>query len=147
MSRYRNSQGAPLLEFSKNKTKADGLSNICKPCSCSRSKKYYSENTEKHKAVAYARKVKTVKDNKQSILALFLAKGCADCGNTDVRVLEFDHLSDKVANVADLLRGGYCWATIQSEIDKCDIVCANCHRIRTYSRMSSYRNMDPKPNG
>ncbi len=57
---------------------------------------------------------------------------CKDCGETDQRVLQFDHLGDKVANVAALL--GKNWEAAIAEAKKCEVVCANCHAIRTYER-------------
>lgn len=62
-------------------------------------------------------------------------KSCADCGNSDPRVFEFDHTSDdKEFNIGDAIQKGVSWKRIQEEIDKCDVVCANCHRIRTSIR-------------
>ena len=65
-------------------------------------------------------------------------KGCVDCGyNKSPYALQFDHISDnKKANVSNLIRSDYSWVTIKAEIDKCEIVCANCHAIRTHSRKS-----------
>lgn len=65
-----------------------------------------------------------------------LASGCVDCGYAaHAAALQFDHIYDnKKANVSDLVRSDYSWVTIQKEIIKCEIVCANCHAIRTNSR-------------
>jgi hypothetical protein len=65
-------------------------------------------------------------------------KGCLDCGyNKSPYALQFDHISDnKKANVSNLIRSDYSWITIKAEIDKCEIVCANCHAIRTHERRS-----------
>lgn len=68
------------------------------------------------------------------IAVLKLADGCADCGYAENSVaLDFDHVrGDKLFNVS---RGsGYPWQTVLDEIAKCDVVCANCHRIRTSRR-------------
>jgi hypothetical protein len=46
--------------------------------------------------------------------------------------LDFDHVrGEKLYNVAKMA-AGYSWAKILVEIEKCDVVCANCHRIRTH---------------
>lgn len=58
---------------------------------------------------------------------------CADCGGTfPPCVMDFDHLdpTTKVAPVA-LLRGTQ---QLLIEIAKCEVVCANCHRVRTWKR-------------
>lgn len=60
---------------------------------------------------------------------------CADCGKKfPFYVMDFDHRNPdtKSANVSSLVSRGASLARIQEEIDKCDVVCANCHRIRTW---------------
>jgi hypothetical protein len=61
---------------------------------------------------------------------------CVDCGNRDIRVLEFDHRdrATKVLAVAVLARGGYGLDRVKAEVDKCVVRCANCHRIRTHQQ-------------
>jgi hypothetical protein len=66
--------------------------------------------------------------------------GCMDCGYNDIAdVLEFDHRPDEVklfeVGKADL----YGWEMILAEIKKCDVVCANCHRIRTVKRRDQFK--------
>jgi len=63
--------------------------------------------------------------------------GCFDCGyNAHPAALDFDHLEEdsKIRSISDMIRAGASWTELGKEIDKCDIVCANCHRIRTYER-------------
>lgn len=62
------------------------------------------------------------------------AHPCIDCGFTDIRALEFDHREpeDKGSSVAVLARSGYPLDRVVAEIAKCDVRCANCHRIRTH---------------
>jgi hypothetical protein len=62
-----------------------------------------------------------------------LEAGCVDCGyRQDPRALDFDHRdpSLKVSLVPNLINLD--WATVLKEIAKCDVRCANCHRIRTF---------------
>ena len=59
---------------------------------------------------------------------------CVDCGETDIVVLQFDHLRDKKADVTALITSGATWAAIEREIAKCEIRCANCHRLETARR-------------
>lgn len=62
--------------------------------------------------------------------------GCVDCGEKYPHyMLDFDHLPgfEKVGNVADVV-ANYSWEKGMKELEKCEVVCANCHRIRSYQR-------------
>jgi hypothetical protein len=72
------------------------------------------------------------------LLEYFKTHPCTDCGDVDPVVLEFDHLRDKLMNVSWLVRG-WRWDAVEAEIAKCEVVCANCHRRRTYTRQQSWR--------
>jgi hypothetical protein len=62
-------------------------------------------------------------------------RSCVDCGEKDIQVLTFDHISGKKrANVSDLARQGYSLKTISLEIEKTDVVCFNCHMRREQER-------------
>ncbi len=63
----------------------------------------------------------------------FKNKPCLDCGKSyPPEVMEFDHLRDKSFVLSKVKR--HSKQTIIDEINKCELVCANCHRIRTFSR-------------
>lgn len=65
---------------------------------------------------------------------------CIDCGNSDIRVLDFDHVSGiKKRDICKLHRSCVSLQTIIDEIDKCEVRCANCHRIVTYERRLNAR--------
>lgn len=66
-------------------------------------------------------------------------KSCVDCGNETKAVLQFDHLRDKHKNISFLVSKAYSIKMIKEEIEKCEIVCANCHTLRTFKRSNSYR--------
>jgi hypothetical protein len=51
-----------------------------------------------------------------------------ECDESGPRVLEFHHVGEKDLEITRLISGGWSIARIQSEIDKCDVLCANCHR-------------------
>ena len=60
---------------------------------------------------------------------------------SDIRVLEFDHVrGEKSGNISEMIASGHSIARLQTEIEKCDVVCANCHRIRTGDRGGWFRN-------
>ena len=60
---------------------------------------------------------------------------CYDCGvSYPPYVMDFDHVrGTKFRNIAKMV-GRNSISSIKEEIEKCDLVCSNCHRIRTYNR-------------
>lgn len=65
------------------------------------------------------------------------SKPCTDCGNSfPTCCMDFDHRLGTVKsyNVASMFAHHYNKELILKELDKCDLVCANCHRIRTRDR-------------
>lgn len=127
----------PLSEFNKNKAKKDGLQNKCRPCSQAKFKEYYNGNKSHHQKVVRANSDKRIKALRQYIYEYLVEHPCVDCGNTDIRVLEFDHLPEfeKFSEVTRLVVGGYALRVVQEEIAKCEVRCRNCHAIKTYERM------------
>lgn len=59
---------------------------------------------------------------------------CADCGERHPAVLQFHHLNskDKTFNIADAAHNGISLERIKKEIEKCVVLCANCHIIRHF---------------
>lgn len=78
--------------------------------------------------------------NRDALAKLKTELGCIDCGyNLDARALEFDHKDNtgipntgKQRSVASLCYAS--WKRIMEEVSKCEIVCCNCHAIRTFKR-------------
>jgi len=56
---------------------------------------------------------------------------CKRCGNDVIRVLDFHHTdkSSKEASIASMAKQGWSQERILQEIVKCEVLCANCHRI------------------
>jgi hypothetical protein len=76
-------------------------------------------------------------NNKQYYADKAKCHPCVDCGMADPRILDFDHVRGvKKHNVSDLKSMHFCWETIQAEIEKCDVRCSNCHRIKNYNHLS-----------
>jgi hypothetical protein len=93
-----------------------------------KTKKYYEANKQYYKDKATERRLAF-----REIVNRIKDVPCMDCGNTfPPYVMDFDHRGDKVDNVSRLSNNRVSIARIMEEIAKCDIVCANCHRIRTY---------------
>jgi hypothetical protein len=64
---------------------------------------------------------------------------CVDCGEQDPVVLDFDHIAAKRDKVTRLAWFGCSLETIDDEIKRCEIRCANCHRRMTASRGGHFR--------
>lgn len=98
------------------------------------SQKWYQENKEYVKAQAKLAKEKLILE----VNELKQNTPCSDCGvNYPYYIMDFDHVrGEKLGNVADLIRvkGRN---KVFEEIDKCELVCSNCHRQRTYDRHAS----------
>jgi hypothetical protein len=68
---------------------------------------------------------------RRSLLWDLKDRPCADCGQVfPPYVMDFDHRGGKEFNLARVHRRSF--AELKAEAEKCDVVCANCHRIRTF---------------
>lgn len=64
-----------------------------------------------------------------------LGHRCLDCDQSfPVYVLDFDHRPEEVKLFSVTNGFNYTWNEVLAEISKCDLVCANCHRVRTHDR-------------
>lgn len=91
--------------------------------------KYRSES--EHLAKATHRRYREVN---RAIIRAAKARPCMDCGvEYPYYVMQFDHLNDKEFNVGHTGPTGGRMRLLQ-EIEKCDVVCANCHAERTHQR-------------
>lgn len=128
--------GKKCIKCKKNKSIKQYLKgkNACKLCRSKYLKKWKIKNREKYNA--YSRKY-TLRGNK-FIINYLKTHPCVDCGNSDIRVLEFDHVrGSKRLEVYALKR--YPLIVIEREIAKCEVRCANCHVIKTGIEQGWYR--------
>lgn len=115
---------------------------------CMKCKKVYSlDNKDKGKAYncksCEKERQKNQRSNGRQFIYDYLKDNeCVDCGETNPIVLEFDHRNPdtKEYNVSNMTTRKI--EVIQTEIDKCDVVCANCHRIRTAKQQGWYKNIN-----
>jgi hypothetical protein len=73
---------------------------------------------------------------KEYVIKYKLEHGCMDCGfNAHHAALQLDHRPGTV-KVRDIKSGQQLgWEALLAEIAKCDVVCANCHAVRTWRRV------------
>ncbi|MCU1484724.1 MAG: hypothetical protein JWN67_1470 [Actinomycetia bacterium] len=124
----------PLDAFNRLSKAADGRQYDCRECN----RRYHQDNRKRHNAQIRARSRRLRAEISEWIRCYLFEHPCVDCGEDDPVVLEFDHLRDKVRNVSGLVSRDNL-AAVQREIEKCEVVCANCHRRRTYQRQGSVR--------
>ena len=76
--------------------------------------------------------------NKDYVRDLKEKTPCADCGKIyHYSQMDFDHIDGKKKhNIARYANSAVSIKTIKDEIAKCEVVCANCHRYRTWSRQN-----------
>ncbi len=117
-----------------NKRKGTRL-RFCSVCMRPYRKSWYArhkneqvERTSKTRQVRKAAARKLIRDLKSN--------PCADCGGRfHWTQMDFDHVkSDKLKDVARMVQTPYSVAKLLTEVAKCDLVCANCHRLRTWKR-------------
>lgn len=97
---------------------------------------WYPNNKAKHIANNTSYNIERRANVKKLLGDMKLEKGCIDCGyNSHPEALEYDHISDnKEFSVSRAIAMGYSMKRIETEISKCELVCANCHRVRTFNR-------------
>ena len=127
----------PLSDFNRSTSAADGLQARCRLCAAA----WYQANKARHKLNVRARNNRVRAEHRERITNYLLEHPCEDCGEADVRVLEFDHNDphEKVGEVVRLASSCIPWRRVQAEISKCTVRCANCHRIRTNDMFGFWR--------
>lgn len=131
-SRCKETKNLDEFNF-KNK-----LKNI-KHCFCRECGKIYTSNHYKDNKDYYKKKARKHTNNakEKTVLLLidyFKDNLCANCGEGDPIVLDFDHIDpkNKSIEVSRLITNGFTkWSEIMVEISKCQVLCANCHRRKT----------------
>ncbi len=90
------------------------------------------------RAMIVDRKVRDTAVNRRNLVRLFKIEcGCAECGYDATHLgLDFDHVrGDKLLSIGGGSTALYTWDAICAEIEKCEVVCAICHRVRTARRL------------
>lgn len=114
-----------INEFSKKKNSLDGYNRRCKTCTREASRDHYLANKQYYidKASVNRRKVNEWYQEYKGTLH------CSRCPEDHVSTLEFHHPdpSKKDGNISEIVVKGS-RKNLLSEIDKCEVLCSNCHR-------------------
>jgi hypothetical protein len=144
----------PLDAFHRNRVRSDGRQTVCKECKSGYNATYYAANASRHRDMRSAQR-QAMREDVGAIIERAKSQPCADCGRSfPPQAMDFDHVrGHKEMDVTGMRRHGR--SRVLNEIDKCDVVCATCHRRRTQRRRlrgktaASYgwvpRGSNPKP--
>ena len=119
-------------------TRSKGIRNaICKVCRKDQYKSWWNDKGgseiwyEKQRVSREKRRI----EMRQYVRDIKSKTPCADCGNIyHFAAMDFDHIEGgKIADVSTLVNKAMRTA-LMAELKKCELVCSNCHRVRTYER-------------
>jgi hypothetical protein len=127
-------------EFRANKNRYDGRQAWCKVCESENKSRYYRANMAKVKKRSARNRYALLEQQRRLIYGYLIAHPCVDCGENDILILDFDHVTGlKETNVATMANGKTALKRIEAEIMKCVIRCANCHRRKTARERGNWK--------
>lgn len=110
------------------KNKADNRRHSqCKDCQKAQEHQHYLESKARQdnvKMSAFAQKSSNL-----LLVSKYRQQGCSKCGEKREYVLDFHHIdpSTKKDTINHMLKSAS-YDTLQKEIEKCVVLCSNCHR-------------------
>lgn len=121
-----------LEEFHRRGT---GYQSACMVCHRQYVKNHYTTNRDYY----LEKSAKQTRETRAWLQSLKESLPCTDCGEFfPYYVTQFDHVrGEKEFNISGSHRKGQ--KAVLSEIQKCDLVCANCHAVRTWTRMQEHQ--------
>lgn len=136
----------PLQKFYKNKGGKDGLNSKCKNCRRIYAQQHRKKNIEHYRLESKKKRLK-LKANRARVLDWITDKysgiPCMDCERVfSWCAMDFDHRPGeikelKIGSMGCRKATSSLLAKVEKEIAKCDLVCACCHRIRTWDRKNN----------
>lgn len=119
-------ESKPFSSFNRNKKKKDGYQDHCRNCQKQYKRDHYQANKQLYVQKSHERHrgiFNQVRDYK-------VERGCKRCDEKHPACLEFHHRDPnaKELNIAHAAKKGWSFDRILREIEKCDVLCANCHR-------------------
>lgn len=133
-------------DFFYRNRQSEKLHSQCKECYVIKRRRIWREHYHRYGSGYRERAIERNKRTKDSLRGRMLDylhdKACARCGTSDARVLEFDHIdpATKSFSIARGIASTLSWERILVEIAKCQILCANCHKIKTAQEQGWYKN-------
>ena len=132
----------PTSDFYKHHSK--GYQNVCIPCRKKYNREHYKKDKDKYVARAKERNLAQKKKIYSFILSYLEDNPCVVCGEGDPVVLDFDHIDPKAKGftISQGIRQRKKLEVIKKEMEKCQVLCANCHRRKTAKENNWYSCLD-----
>ena len=112
----------------------------CRECQHGHNKKYFEGPAkERHLEQVKERKHAARDVAREYVWDYLTHHPCSQCGEADPCVLEFHHTGEKYMAISQMVGGGYPTETIQAEIDRCIVLCGNCHKKLTMKMRGWFR--------
>ena len=127
-----------LTDFNWKDASHQRRQSYCRPCMNTAWREWYANeaNRARHLSQVAGRRRRRTQRHKRLIEEL-KSQPCTDCGQSfPPFVMDFDHVADKTGEVGRLV-STYGTGRLLAEIERCEVVCANCHRIRTFGRRTA----------
>jgi protein-arginine kinase activator protein McsA len=125
----------PIRQFRRLNKKKKYRSYCCRSCQKTVTMRSWRKNRARYTANSYAAMKRRRQEGMLFVYKYLQEHPCVDCGEDNPIVLEFDHVKGKKRkSVSLLVCDGLSIAGIVEEIEKCEVRCANCHRIKTAGR-------------
>jgi hypothetical protein len=137
-SRCKISKPADEFNF---RNRAKGVRHIyCRECGKEFTRNHYRRNRRQ-----YIERSMRANVRRREFMREMKSRPCADCGvQYPYYVMDFDHREGE-EKVFEMNRVSYVTlGALKREIEKCDVVCSNCHRERTYQRIMQLTLSRPK---
>ncbi len=140
MKQCRRCKQLKVLDQFNFKNKAAGkYQGACKECTRIEIRNHYYKNVQYYVKKAHKWTHANKGKVQQYIVDYLIKHPCIDCGESDPRVLEFDHIKDKTREIGIMLMHHATITSLNREILKCVVRCANCHRRRTAITFGWYK--------
>jgi hypothetical protein len=131
-----------LADFPARKKAKDGCASWCRECYKINWEKRYYEHHEDYRKSHNKSRNNIREQNARKVFEYLADNSCISCGESDPIVLEFDHRerTEKIENISNLVLHSS-WERIKNEIEKCDVLCANCHRRKSAAQFGYKRHI------
>ena len=125
----------PLTSFGFRDKAHTKVQSYCQKCLNLYWTRWYSREANRRRQIDGAtRRHRDAIEQNRLLVRAFKSHPCNDCGQCfPPEVMDFDHLGNKIADISRMVftHGP---EGLKNELEKCELVCANCHRVRTARR-------------